>query len=136
MKRPSGDQTGLEITESTPETTRTGAPPSAGTLNSGFALPSVAAMATHLPSGDQLGAPRTSSESSNPRALVPSAAMTCRCVRPRLRTRKQIRPPSGDTAGAPGTDPSAPFHNSDSTPSLIFHRASAAPFEPTYRTES
>src|SRR5437016_5301778 len=131
MNRPSGDQTGLEMTESPPATSRTGAPPSAGTLNRGFALPSVAAMATHLPSGDQLGAPRTSSESSNPRALVPSAAMTCRRVLPRLRTRKQIRLPSGDTAGALGTAPSVPFHNSDSTPSLIFHRPSAAPFEPT-----
>src|SRR5207245_1422927 len=127
MKRPSGDQTGLEITESTPETTRTGAPPSAGTLNSGFALPSVAATATHLPSGDQLGVPRTSSASASARTLVPSASMTCRLARPRLLTRKQIRPPSVDIAGALGTAPSVPFHNSDSEASLIFHRLSAAP---------
>src|SRR5476649_407617 len=131
MKRPSGDQTGLEITESTPETSRTGEPPSAGTLNSGFALASVAATATHFPSGDQLGAPRTSSKPSSSRTLVPSASMTCRSFFPRLLTRKQIRLPSGDTAGALGTEPSAHFHNSDSEASLIFHRPSAAPFEPT-----
>src|SRR5204862_8085 len=66
MTLPSGDQTGFDDTEST---SRTGAPPATGTLNTRMDAPTRAPTASHLPSGDHEEAPRTSSCSATVRAV-------------------------------------------------------------------
>ena len=70
MSFPSGDHTGFADTEST---SRTGSPPFTGTLKTCIAGPSLAATAIQLPSGDQDGAPRTSSDPATGRAPAPVA---------------------------------------------------------------
>src|SRR5688572_14977340 len=88
MNRPSGDQTGLKESVSS---SRTGGPPSTGILNRRVPSPRLAATTTHLPSGDQEAAPRTSKEAAaSGRTLVPLAFMTYRPDVPRVRYEKQI----------------------------------------------
>src|SRR5262245_12776105 len=108
MNLPSGDHTGFDDTEST---SRTGAPPSAGTLNTRTASPSLAATAIHFPSGDHDGAPRTSSDSASTRTPLPSAPTQRSVDRALWRTAKQTVRPLGATATAPATVPSAGFHS-------------------------
>src|SRR5436189_4930883 len=73
MTRPSGDHTGLSAG---PSTSRTGSPPPTGILNNpGFVL-AIPSATIHLPSGDQLAAPRTSSPSARDRLSAPSAEST------------------------------------------------------------
>src|SRR5436190_24340637 len=104
MTLPSGDQTGFDDTEST---SRTGAPPATGTLNTRMDAPTRAPTASHLPSGDHEEAPRTSSCSATVRAMPPSAVTQRRVDRAARLSAKQAVRPSGDTAGALTIAPSA-----------------------------
>src|SRR5919107_2650135 len=98
MNVPSGDHTGLEDTVLT---SRTGAPPSAGILNTRTPAPSIAPIASHFPSGDQEPAPLTSSDSARVRAPLPSAEVQYSVERPCRRTGKHTLRPSGELAAAP-----------------------------------
>src|SRR5919112_1140916 len=69
MNVPSGDHTGLEDTVLT---SRTGAPPSAGILNTRTPAPSIAPIASHFPSGDQAPAPTTASPVDLQISLAPA----------------------------------------------------------------
>src|SRR5215831_1556522 len=79
MNLPSGDQTGLAEISSR---SRIGVPPSAGTLKIRLPVPWVAVTAIHLPSGDQDGAFRTSSDSAIVRTSVPSPVIVYSFPRP------------------------------------------------------
>src|SRR3954471_56550 len=103
MKSPLGDQTGLDDTEST---SRTGGPPSSGTLKRRTAGPSFAPTAIHFPSGDHDTAPRTSRATATVRTLVPWADMHWSVERPCRRTPTHSRLRSGEIPTAPATAPS------------------------------
>src|SRR4051812_38399966 len=124
MDVPSGNQTGLNETAST---SGTGRPPSMGILKMRAAGPSRAAMAIHLPSGDQDGAPCTSSDSASIRAPVPSAFMHHSTPRPRRRTTTQTLLLIGEIAAAPAMAPSVGLHSSLAPAADAFHRPSAPP---------
>src|SRR5262245_50064661 len=122
MNLPSGDQTGLAEISST---SLTGDPPSAGTLKMWFPLSSLAVTATHLPSGDQEGALRTSRDSAIVRTFVPSPVIVYSFPRPPLRRTKLIRLPSGETAGVEIRPPSLESQNSEMLPDFHFQIPSA-----------
>src|SRR5262245_33344738 len=127
MKRPSGDQTGLNASVSR---SRIAAPPSIGILNTRVPSPWFAATTTHLPSGDHDAALCTSMDFANVVRPVPWALITESSARPCLRYEKEMRVPSGEIAGAATTPPSPPFHSSTALPVLsIFQRPSAPPFD-------
>src|SRR5262249_51431659 len=104
MNAPFGDHTGFDDTEST---RRTGAPPLTGTRKIRTPSVSAAATASHAPSGDHDGVPRTSSGAASVRTFDPSAAMQFKVERLRRRTGTQIVLPSGHLAAAPATAPGA-----------------------------
>src|SRR5690349_21470549 len=132
MSFPLGDHTGFADTESI---RRTGAPPSAGTLYTRVLAPSFAATVIHWPSGDHDAAPRTSSDSATAVAVRPSDEIHVNVERPRARTGKQTRWPSGDTAPAAAISPMGARHNSTAFPSESRHTASAPPRDARYITE-
>ena len=93
-----------------------------------LAIPVGAATASHCPSGDQAGAPRTSSSSAIRRVPVPSAFITYSSVSPRLCT-TNARRPSGAMAGPATTRPLTPFHSSVGCPPAVsFQRPSLPAF--------
>src|SRR6476620_9058073 len=121
---PLGDHTGFADTEST---SRTGSPPFTGTLKTCIAGPSLAVTAIQLPSGDQDGAPRTSSDSATGRAPAPVEDRQYSVERAGRRTEAQSRLPSGDTATAPSMAPSGALHTSVASSPARRHTASAPP---------
>ena len=129
MKRPSGDQTGLEMTELTPSTRRTGAPPSTGTLKSGCALPSLRGDGDPLPvrgpgwrAADFERLRDRDARPCRPRPSGEGAHVPHREPRSRSGSRRARWPAPTATA------PSLPFHSSVSEPSLSFQSPSAAPW--------
>src|SRR5437867_7539975 len=122
MNLPSGDQTGLAEISSR---SLIGEPPSAGTLKMRLPPPSVAVTAIHLPSGDQDGALRTSSDSAIVRTFVPSPVIVYSFPRPSLRRTKLIRLPSGETAGVEIRPPSFEIQNSEIVPDFHLQIPSA-----------
>src|SRR5687767_138611 len=98
---PFGEYTGLYAH---PSTSRTGAPPSSGILNSPGDVPSLPAATIEDPSGDQSAAlcpttPWISIDGARVRELVPSADMMASCRFPGCRPTIAMRLPSGDTTG-------------------------------------
>src|SRR5436305_8831578 len=126
MYSPLGDQSGLYEGEST---RRTGAPPSTGTRNNRDLSFSLAATATHFPSGDQEAALRISNDGASGRMLLPSELMMYMPPRPLLRKGKQIWEPSGEIAAGATAPPSLPFHSSVATSFCMRQIPSAPPCE-------
>src|SRR5215467_13595010 len=124
MNLPSGDQTGLAEISSR---SLIGEPPSAGTLKMRLPPPSLAVTAIHLPSGDQEGAFRTSSDSAMVLTFVPSPFIVYSFPRPSLRRTKLIRLPSSETPGVETRPPSFEIQNSEMAPDFHFQIPSAPP---------
>src|SRR5215510_8690321 len=122
MNPPFGDQTGFDDTEST---RRTGAPPLAETRKIRTPCVSAAATASHAPSGDHDGVPRTSSDAASVRTFEPSAAMQFNVERLCRRTETQMVVPSGEVAAALVTAPSIGFQTSVAMTCACLHPASA-----------
>src|SRR5437764_1547326 len=131
MTAPSGDHTGSDENSCT---SRTGVPPSSGTLKTWIASPSRTPMPTHCPSGDQDGAPRTSSESAISLTLLPSAFAHDSAERLPLRTTMQNALPLGDTAGAAAIAPWLGFQSSLAPAGVDRQSSSAPPRDAKYQS--